>query len=110
MRMNGNIIKAVVWLEDGCCWDEGEFSVHVTEIVQGFIDEDDYDLIRECAWENIKPEKLEYSNEFAYMFTFIESGEVEDVGWLKYYILSDDPPIDCMHQKETRDETHVDEL
>jgi hypothetical protein len=92
-----NIIKATVHLQSGCSWDKGEFDIYINEIVQGYVGEDDWDLIYECAWEYVNPHELENPSEFAYMFTFIETGEREGVGWLRYYEIDPDCiPVNVM--------------
>jgi hypothetical protein len=97
---NKNIIKAVVYLENGCEFSEGEFDIFISEIVQGYIGEDDWQLIRECVWNTLDISEFDSQKEFAYLFTFIETGEHVDFGWMRYYEISDDAPINCMAQPE----------
>ena len=78
-----NIFKVNIITELDCDIDEGEYSIHIVDIIEGWVSEDDFNLIKECIEENIETIKL--PKEGLTEIILKETGEREDVFWLKYY-------------------------
>ena len=80
-KLNNIMVRICVITEKGCDRKAGEFTVYITHLLNGWIGEDDHELIRECVWEDIEVCPEEGGTEFV----LEETGEREDVFWHKYY-------------------------
>jgi len=72
-----------VWIPNYHKFGEGEYDLSINKILNGWIDEDDFQLVKECIENDIEEKYL--VNEIIIDITLIETGEWEDVFWHKYY-------------------------
>jgi hypothetical protein len=77
------VFDAFVITEHGCNPREGEFSVGVSGIINGWVSKGDVDLIYEAVWNDL--ESLDLPEEGTTGFIAYESGERDDVFWNKFY-------------------------
>lgn len=77
------VFEVVVMTEHGCDPRKGEFSVHVSGLINGFVSKDDIDLIFEAVWNDL--DSLNLPDEGMTEFIAYESGERQDVFWCKYF-------------------------
>jgi hypothetical protein len=82
-----NKLQVIVVTELGCKFDEGEYLLYITEIMESMIGQHDYGLIKECIENNV--EEFQLSDEGATGFILQETGEWEDVHWHKYYEIAE---------------------
>jgi len=82
-----NVLLVSITTEPGCCFDEGEFLLAIYSIEEGWIGEEDFDLVDECVVENLSSGDL--PEEGSTCFKLTETGEWEDVRWLKYYEITE---------------------
>ena len=88
--MSKNRYKVAVVTELGCSFDEGECSIYITEILEGYVGRHDFDLVFECIYNNVEANQL--PEEGVTMFILKETGEWEDVHWHKYYEIEERLP------------------
>jgi hypothetical protein len=90
-----NKLGVTIWTESGCSFKDGEFTVKISNIIEGEVGHDDHQLVRECVWE-------EYENsdfpqlDAAYYVELVETGEWEDVFWHKYYQIADGSKLEML--------------
>ena len=83
-----NIVTMTVFLEEGCSFDLGEYSLEMTGLIGSLslsnkFGSGDMDLIKERVEEDLLEHGLEPGRPL--LITLEESGEWEDVHWHKYY-------------------------
>lgn len=85
-----NIVRVCIWLESGCSLDNGEYGLTMEGVIgalnimpNGGVD--DVSLIRECAEEFISGIDFEIPGDGLIELMMIESGELQDVFYTKWY-------------------------
>lgn len=73
---------AIISLESGCNFDEGEYTLDICPM-GGYIGEEDFNLVQECIDNHLTAKMLPEEGMVSVIVQ--ETGEWEDVFWHKYY-------------------------